>query len=147
MVFASQSPYSGCKNVRYSRNDKPLAEYFSKFYSCHNQQSYDCYVPNETGVIYGGKFEIFTDRKKQYRFLLRTSNGEVIAASQAYENKAACLKGIKALQKNAPIAVIIDPEEAVKKAAKAAPAKRGAKAAAPSAEAKEKKPRTRKPKA
>jgi uncharacterized protein YegP (UPF0339 family) len=93
------------------------------------------------------KFEIFQDRKKQYRFHLKASNGEIIAASQAYENKAACLKGIKAIQKNAPTAQIIDPEEAAKKAAKAAPAKRGAKAAAPSSEAKEKKPRSRKPKA
>jgi uncharacterized protein YegP (UPF0339 family) len=88
------------------------------------------------------KFEIFTDRKKQYRFHLKASNGEVIAASQAYENKAACIKGIKAIQKNAPVATIIDPEEAAKKAAKAAPAKRGSKA--PAAEVK--KPRSRKPK-
>jgi uncharacterized protein YegP (UPF0339 family) len=89
------------------------------------------------------KFEIFTDRKKQYRFHLKASNGEIIAASQAYENKAACIKGIKAIQKSAPTAEIIDPEEAVKKAAKTAPAKSGVKAASPSA----KKPRSRKPKA
>jgi uncharacterized protein YegP (UPF0339 family) len=82
------------------------------------------------------KFEIFLDRKKQYRFHLKASNGEVIAASQAYENKAACIKGIKAIQKNAPIAAIIDPEEAVKKAAKPVPAKRGAKAGAPAAKGK-----------
>jgi uncharacterized protein YegP (UPF0339 family) len=90
------------------------------------------------------KFEIFTDRKKQYRFHLKASNGEVIAASQAYENKAACIKGIKAIQKNAPAAAIIDPEEAAKKAAKAAPAKRGTKIAVPTAEATVKKPRSRK---
>jgi uncharacterized protein YegP (UPF0339 family) len=90
------------------------------------------------------KFEIFTDRKKQYRFHLKASNGEIIAASQAYENKAACIKGIKAMQKNAPTAAIIDPEEAAKKAAKAVPAKRGSKAAVPTVEAK--KPRSRKPK-
>ncbi|MDR2409367.1 MAG: DUF1508 domain-containing protein [Bacteroidales bacterium] len=90
------------------------------------------------------KFEIFLDRKKQYRFHLKASNGEVIAASQAYDTKAACIKGIKAIQKNAPAAVIIDPEEAAKKAAKAAPSKRGAKAAAPAT--KGKKPRARKPK-
>jgi uncharacterized protein YegP (UPF0339 family) len=93
------------------------------------------------------KFEIFLDRKKQYRFHLKAGNGETIAASQAYDTKAACIKGIKAIQKSAPTAVIIDPEEAAKKAAKAAPAKRVAKAAASSAEAKEKKPRARKPKA
>jgi uncharacterized protein YegP (UPF0339 family) len=92
------------------------------------------------------KFEIFIDRKKQYRFRLKANNGEVIAASEAYDTKAACLKGIKAIQKNAPAAAVIDPEEAAKKAAKAVPAKRGAKAAAPAAEAKEKKPRGRKPK-
>jgi uncharacterized protein YegP (UPF0339 family) len=90
------------------------------------------------------KFEIFTDRKKQYRFHLKASNGEVIAASQAYESKAACIKGIKAIQKNAPAAVIIDPEEAAKKAAKAVPAKRGAKAASSAAETR--KPRGGKPK-
>jgi uncharacterized protein YegP (UPF0339 family) len=93
------------------------------------------------------KFEIFLDRKKQYRFHLKASNGETIAASQAYDTKAACIKGIKSIQKNAPAAAIIDPEEAAKekakKAAKAAPAKRGAKAAV---EAKEKTPRGRKPK-
>jgi uncharacterized protein YegP (UPF0339 family) len=92
------------------------------------------------------KFEIFLDRKKQYRFHLKASNGEIIAASEAYETKAACIKGIKSIQKNAPAAVIIDPEEAAKKAVKAAPAKRGGKAAASTAEAKEKKPRGRKPK-
>jgi uncharacterized protein YegP (UPF0339 family) len=92
------------------------------------------------------KFEIFMDRKKQYRFHLRASNGEVIAASQAYENRAACIKGIKAIQKNAPAAVISDPEETAKKVAKATPERRDGKAAALTAEAKEKKPRSRKPK-
>jgi uncharacterized protein YegP (UPF0339 family) len=89
------------------------------------------------------KFEIFTDRKKQYRFHLKASNGETIAASQAYDTKAACIKGIKSIQKNAPVATIIDPEEAAKKAAKTVPAKSGSKAAAGAGE---KKPRTRKPK-
>jgi uncharacterized protein YegP (UPF0339 family) len=93
------------------------------------------------------KFEIFIDRKKQYRFHLKASNGEIIAASEAYETRAACIKGIKAIQKNAPTAAIIDPEEAEKKAAKAVPAKRGAKAAASAAGATGKKPRSRKPKA
>jgi uncharacterized protein YegP (UPF0339 family) len=93
------------------------------------------------------KFEIFLDRKKQYRFHLKASNGEIIAASEAYETRAACLKGIKSIQKNAPTAAIIDPEEAAKKAAKAVPAKRGSKAAPPAAGPKEKKPRGRKPKA
>jgi uncharacterized protein YegP (UPF0339 family) len=89
------------------------------------------------------KFEIFLDRKKQYRFHLKASNGETIAASQAYDTKAACIKGIKSIQKSAPAAAIIDPE----KAAKTAPSKRGSKIAPPSAEAKAKTPRSRRPKA
>jgi uncharacterized protein YegP (UPF0339 family) len=93
------------------------------------------------------KFEIFLDRKKQYRFHLKASNGEIIAASEAYETKAACLKGIKSIQKNAPAAAIIDPEEAAKKAAKAVPVKRGSKATVSPAAGKEKKPRSRKPRA
>jgi uncharacterized protein YegP (UPF0339 family) len=92
------------------------------------------------------KFEVFLDRKKQYRFHLKASNGEIIAASQAYENKAACIKGIKAIQKNAPGAAIIDPEEAAKKAVTAAPAKRGSGDVASDAKPAEKKPRGRKPK-
>jgi uncharacterized protein YegP (UPF0339 family) len=86
------------------------------------------------------KFEIFIDRKKQHRFHLKASNGEIIAASGAYETKAMCLKGIKSIQKSAPIAKIIDLDEA----ARGVSVKRGAKAA-PDA-VKEKKPRGRKPK-
>jgi uncharacterized protein YegP (UPF0339 family) len=93
------------------------------------------------------KFEIFIDRRKQYRFHLKASNGEIIAASEAYDTKAACIKGIKSIQKNAPSAQIIDPEEAAKKSTNAAPAKRRSKVASPATEAKEKKPRSRKPKA
>jgi uncharacterized protein YegP (UPF0339 family) len=93
------------------------------------------------------KFEIFFDRKKQYRFHLKASNGEIIAASEAYETKAACLKGIKSIQKNAATAQIIDPEEAAKKAvAKATSAKRCSKAESPAVGIKEKKPRSRKSK-
>jgi uncharacterized protein YegP (UPF0339 family) len=93
------------------------------------------------------KFEIFLDRKKQYRFHLKATNGEIIAASGAYETKASCVKGIKSIQKNAPTALVIDPEEAAKKAAKTAPAKRGPKAASQAAKPAAPKPRGRKPKA
>jgi uncharacterized protein YegP (UPF0339 family) len=88
------------------------------------------------------KFEIFIDRKKQYRFHLKARNGETIAASQAYDTKAACVKGIKSIQRNAPTAEIIDTE----KEAQAALAKRKAKTASSSAGTKETKPRGRRPK-
>jgi uncharacterized protein YegP (UPF0339 family) len=94
-----------------------------------------------------GKFEIFKDKAKQYRFHLKAANGEIIASSEAYPDKRSALKGIASIQKNAVTAKIVDETgeaEPVKKpAAKAratAPAKTGA---VPKAAAK---PRGRKPK-
>ena len=54
------------------------------------------------------KFHIYLDHAKKCRFRLVAPNGEIIAVGEGYESKAACLKGIKSIQKNAPIAVIID---------------------------------------
>jgi uncharacterized protein YegP (UPF0339 family) len=87
------------------------------------------------------KFEIYADRAKKYRFRLKATNGEIIASGEAYDTKAACIKGIKAVQKSAPAAAIIDPEKVVKKTT---PVKKNAKTAA---KPKEKKLRGRKAKA
>ena len=38
------------------------------------------------------------------RFDLKASNGEIIANSEVYTTKSACLKGIASVTKNAPIA-------------------------------------------
>ena len=59
------------------------------------------------------KFVIYLDKAKKHRFRLIAPNGEIIAAGEAYESKASCLNGIKSIQKNAPIADIVD--ETVKK--------------------------------
>lgn len=89
------------------------------------------------------KFEIFTDKSKQYRFRLKASNGEIIATSEAYPIKAAALKGIASIQKSAPTAKIVDPEaEAQIAAIKAAIKEKTAKAKAkkPTAKTGAKKP-------
>ena len=89
------------------------------------------------------KFEVYKDKKGEFRFRLKASNGEPIAQGESYPTKAAVLKGIKSIQKSAPEAPIVDltvEKEAEKKAApKAAKAKAGAKKATG-------KPRGRKPK-
>ena len=54
------------------------------------------------------KFVVFYDKAKKFRFRLIAPNGEIIAVGEAYEKKASCLNGIKSIQKNAPIAPIID---------------------------------------
>jgi uncharacterized protein YegP (UPF0339 family) len=82
------------------------------------------------------KFEIFTDKSKQYRFRLKASNGEIIATGEAYPTKAAALKGIASIQKNASTAKIDDPEAKAAEVAK----KVAAKEKAVKAKAKAKKP-------
>ena len=38
------------------------------------------------------------------KFDLKATNGQVIATSEVYESKAACLKGVESGKKNAPVA-------------------------------------------
>lgn len=46
------------------------------------------------------KFEVFLDNKKEYRFRLKASNGEIIAASEGYATKDSCMKGIHSVKVN-----------------------------------------------
>ncbi len=55
-----------------------------------------------------GKFEVYQDKKKQYRFRLKAGNGQVIATGEAYTTKKACLNGIESIRKNAPDAKLDD---------------------------------------
>ena len=55
-----------------------------------------------------GKFEIFKDKRGEYRFHLKASNGEVIATSEGYKTKASAENGIKSVQSNAPGATVVD---------------------------------------
>ena len=54
------------------------------------------------------KFEVYTDASGKFRFRLKAPNGEIIAASEAYESKDGCKNGIESVQKNAPIAEIVE---------------------------------------
>jgi uncharacterized protein YegP (UPF0339 family) len=63
-----------------------------------------------------GKFEISEDKAGKFRFHLKAANGEIIAASQAYETKANAEKGIQAVRKAAGDATVVDlTEEPAKK--------------------------------
>lgn len=52
------------------------------------------------------KFEIFEDARGEWRFNLKASNGEVIATSEGYSSKQACLSGIEAVKRAAVEALI-----------------------------------------
>jgi len=54
------------------------------------------------------KFEISKDKVGKFRFHLKAANGEIIAASQAYDTKAGAEKGIESVKKNASSAAVVD---------------------------------------
>lgn len=65
------------------------------------------------------KFEIYKDKKGEYRFRFKSANGEIVASSEGYTQKSNCLKGINAIKRSAPDARLVDLDEDQKSAAKA----------------------------
>jgi uncharacterized protein len=58
------------------------------------------------------KFQIFKDRKGEYRWRLRARNGEIIADSnEGYSRKASCKHGIDLVKEQAASAVVEDQTE------------------------------------
>lgn len=54
------------------------------------------------------KFEVYQDKKGEYRFRLKARNGEIIATSEGYKAKPSCLNGIESVKKNAPEAEVVE---------------------------------------
>lgn len=54
------------------------------------------------------KFQIYQDKKKQFRWRLLADNNQVIATGEGYASKAGCKNGIESVKKNAPKADIED---------------------------------------
>lgn len=52
------------------------------------------------------KFEMYEDKGGEYRFRLKSRNGQIIATSEGYKTKAACENGIESVRKNAPEAEV-----------------------------------------
>lgn len=55
-----------------------------------------------------GKFEYFKDKTGKYRFRLKAGNGEIIAVSEAYNTKNACMNGIESVKADAVSAEIVE---------------------------------------
>jgi uncharacterized protein YegP (UPF0339 family) len=100
-----------------------------------------------------GKFVVKKGPTGKFRFSLLSTNGQVVASSEAYETKRAALAGVASVQKLAGAAKIVDTTVAAvaaapKPAAKPAAKKPAAKPAAKKPAAKKpaaKKPAARKP--
>ena len=55
-----------------------------------------------------GTFEIYRDKKGEFRFRLKSRNGEIVATGESYPSKAIAKKGIAAVQRAAADAKVVD---------------------------------------
>ena len=55
-----------------------------------------------------GTFEVYEDKAGKYRFRLKAGNGQVVAVGEAYETKAAAIKGCEAVQRSAEGAKVVE---------------------------------------
>lgn len=47
-----------------------------------------------------GKFEIYKDKREEFRFRLKATNGQTILTGEGYAAKSGCENGIASVQKN-----------------------------------------------
>lgn len=50
-----------------------------------------------------GKFEVYKNKKGEFRFRLKAANGETILASEGYKDRAGALNGVESVKKNADL--------------------------------------------
>jgi len=55
-----------------------------------------------------GKFEVYQDKAGKHRFRLKAGNGEVVATGEAYESKAAAIKGCESVERAAIGASVVE---------------------------------------
>lgn len=60
------------------------------------------------GITDMGKFVIKTTKSGGFMFNLKAGNGEIIATSETYNSKDACMNGIESVKTNAPEAAFED---------------------------------------
>lgn len=46
------------------------------------------------------KFEVYNDKKGEFRFRLKAGNGQIIITGQGYKAKASCMNGIESIKNN-----------------------------------------------
>ena len=54
------------------------------------------------------KFEMYMDKRGEFRFRLKAKNGEIIAVGESYKDKGSCLNGIESVKKNAPDSEVVE---------------------------------------
>ena len=56
------------------------------------------------------KFEIYTDKKGEFRYRLKAKNGQIIAVGEGYKAKKSVLNGVEFVRKNAAEGNIVKEE-------------------------------------
>jgi hypothetical protein len=84
-----------------------------------------CAPSPEESTVAGYSFEIYKDRKGEFRVRFKARNGETMFSTEGYSAKASAMNAIKSIIKNAGKAAIDDATKAPPKG-KAAPAKKKA---------------------
>ena len=56
------------------------------------------------------KYEVYVDKKGEFRFRLKARNGQIIAIGEDYTTLRKCLNGVASVKKNAPDSPIVDLE-------------------------------------
>jgi uncharacterized protein YegP (UPF0339 family) len=49
------------------------------------------------------QFELFKDKKGEFRFRLKSGNGEIVLASEGYKDRAGAINGIESVKKNSDL--------------------------------------------
>lgn len=55
-----------------------------------------------------GQFELYKDKKGEFRFRLKAGNGEIILASEGYKDRASATNGIESVKKNSDLLARFD---------------------------------------
>lgn len=56
------------------------------------------------------KFEVYADKKGEFRFRLKARNGQIVAVGEGYTALKSCLNGIESIRKNADSDVFFEEE-------------------------------------
>ena len=54
------------------------------------------------------KFEVYKDKRGEFRFRLKATNGQIIAVGEGYTTLANCLNGVESVKKNSVDAEIVE---------------------------------------
>ena len=84
-----------------TKGGEAVADFFSAIYKSLRMIAMDEERPERTGT-----YEVYQDNQGKYRFRLKATNGQIIAVSEGYNSKDACMNGIESVRKNASNAFV-----------------------------------------